>query len=120
LFCSITEDNSNNTPETPEIQTNSSNETIDLWSRADNIFKQYFSLPNSNRKPKPIDFWVKHKILLGELFNLALNYLVIPATSLPSERIFSKAGEIMCQKRNRLSPKNLDIIFLNKKNLKNL
>jgi len=38
---------------------------------ADNILKQCFSLPNSNRKSKPIDFWVKHKILLGELFNLA-------------------------------------------------
>lgn len=126
MFFNITEENSN-ISETPEIQTTSNNEAVDLWSflddklntertqvtsvsTADNILKQYFSLPHANRKSKPIDFWIKHKILLGELFNLALKYLVIPATSVPSERIFSKAGEIMSAKRNRTHQKNLDIV----------
>ncbi|XP_050062932.1 E3 SUMO-protein ligase ZBED1-like [Aphis gossypii] len=123
----LNEENSN-ISETPEIQTISNNEAVDLWSflddklntertqvtsvsSADNILKQYFSLPHSNRKSKPTDFWIKHKILLGELLNLALKYLVIPATSVPSERIFSKAGEIMSAKRNRTHPKNLDIVI---------
>lgn len=38
----------------------------------------------------------------------------IPATSDPSERVFSKTGQIINERRNRLLPKNLDyIIFLN-------
>jgi len=136
MFFNITEENSNNS-ETPEIQTISNNEAVNLWSflddklnteqtqvtsvsTADNILKQYFSLLHSNRKSKPIDFWIKHKILLGELFNLALKYLVIPATSVPSERIFSKAGEIMPAKRNRTHPKNLDMLIFLNKNLKQL
>ncbi|KAF0704385.1 zinc finger BED domain-containing protein 1-like, partial [Aphis craccivora] len=82
----LNEENSNNS-ETPEIQIISNNEAVNLWSflddklnteqtqvtsvsTADNILKQYFSLLHSNRKSKPIDFWIKHKILLGELFNL--------------------------------------------------
>jgi len=136
MFFNITEENSN-ISETPEIQTTSNNEAVNLWSflddklntertqvtsisTADNILKQYFSLPHANRKSKPIDFWIKHKVLLGELFNLALKYLVIPATSVPSERIFSKAGEIMSAKRNRTHPKNLDMLIFLNKNLKQL
>jgi len=40
---------------------------------------------------------------------------MIPATSVPAESIFSKTGQIMSARRNRLLPDNLDtLIFLNK------
>jgi hypothetical protein len=42
-------------------------------------------------------------------------YFCIPATSVPSEQIFSKAGLIITKQRNALKPENADmLIFLNK------
>jgi hypothetical protein len=44
---------------------------------------------------------------------LARIMLSIPAISVPSERLFSKAGDVVTKKRNRQSPKNAEnIIFL--------
>ena len=48
--------------------------------------------------------------------NLAVQarvYLAIPATSVPSERLFSSAGNVFTKKRNRLNQNNLhNILFL--------
>ncbi|KAF0704108.1 zinc finger BED domain-containing protein 1-like, partial [Aphis craccivora] len=41
---------------------------------------------------------------------VALKYASIPATSVPSERIFSKTGQIISARRNRLLPENLDTL----------
>jgi len=72
-------------------------------------------LPYLNVNENPIPFWKNHSAVLDPLTEVALKYACIPATSVPSERIFSKAGQIVSQRRNRLSPKNVDIlIFLNK------
>ncbi len=42
-------------------------------------------------------------------------YFCIPATSVPSEQMFCKAGLIISKQRNALKPENADmLIFLNK------
>jgi hypothetical protein len=40
---------------------------------------------------------------------IAFDTLYIPATSVPSEQIFSKTGDLITKKRNRLSSKNIRV-----------
>ena len=67
-----------------------------------------------------LKWWQQNKFRFPNLYKLVKKYLCIPATSCSSERIFSKAGEILSKKRSRLSPKRVNqLIFLNH-NLKKL
>lgn len=77
--------------------------------------RQYLSMPHQDLKCNVAEFWNDHKTVLAPLSDIALKYIIIPATSVPAERIFSKAGQILSARRNRLLPKNVDqLIFLNK------
>jgi len=78
------------------------------------MIRQYLEMPPLDRKKNPLEFWKQYEVTFPELYKMQLKYLSIPATSVPSERVFSKTGQITNERRNRLSPKNLDfIIFLN-------
>ncbi|KAG8175484.1 hypothetical protein JTE90_004176 [Oedothorax gibbosus] len=77
------------------------------------LLRQYKELLHLSRQQNPMEFWSLLSTL-PELAQLARKYLCIPATSVPSERQFSKAGLITNDRRNRLKPKNLDmLLFLN-------
>lgn len=63
----------------------------------------------------PLDWWRCHAAIYPTLSRLAKCYLSVPATSVPSERVFSAAGNIVTSQRSRLDPNNVDmLIFLNK------
>ena len=49
-------------------------------------------------------FWYINKERFPILYTLALKYMCIPATSAPSERVFSVASKILTKFRNRLDP----------------
>ena len=69
----------------------------------------------SSRKTDPLLFWKLQEKFFPNLAKAAKKYLSIPATSVPSERVFSKAGEIVSARRSRIKSKNVDmILFLNK------
>lgn len=76
------------------------------------IMRQYLELPYLPRNQNPLDFWDKHTNILPELYELHLKYLCIPATSVPSERVFSKAGQLTNVRRNTFTKKfRYDNIF---------
>jgi hypothetical protein len=52
----------------------------------------------------PLIWWKNHDTQYPVLSKLAKQFLGVPATSAPSERIFSAAGNIITKKRNRLKP----------------
>jgi hypothetical protein len=61
-----------------------------------------------------MQFWEEHQSLLPKLFNVACKVLCIPATSSPSERVFSTAGRILEKRRTMLSPSSVNsLLFLN-------
>ena len=74
----------------------------------------YCNDPVLSRKEDPLLWWKNNEAKFPNLAKIAMKYLRIPANSVPSERIFSKAGELVSKRRNRLKPKNVDILlFLN-------
>ena len=59
-----------------------------------------------------IEFWEKYTDC-KELREIALMYLTIPATSVPAEQVHSTAGNIITDKRNRLTAEMAEkLIFL--------
>jgi hypothetical protein len=63
----------------------------------------YLKLPQEKLQSDPLKWWNAHKGTLPNLAYLARCYLAIPATSAPSERIFSVAQRLIDKKRNRIN-----------------
>lgn len=77
--------------------------------------EQYFMEPCIPPNEDPLLWWRKNERRYRKLSRLAKRYLCVPATSVPSERVFSAAGLIVNRLRSRLSPQHVDmLIFLNK------
>ena len=66
----------------------------------------------------PFAWWRDHKNKYPTLSFLAKKYLCVAATSTPSERLFSDAGNTMTAKRTKLNPFLFERIVFLKKNMK--
>jgi hypothetical protein len=61
----------------------------------------------------PLQWWRLHQFRFPHLSKLALKFLAIPATSAPSERVFSTAGLTIAKDRARLeSDRANELVFL--------
>ncbi|XP_060855185.1 zinc finger BED domain-containing protein 4-like [Metopolophium dirhodum] len=80
--------------------------------------KHFLNQPTISLNENIIKFWNVHKTMYPHIAKVAEPYLSIVATSVPSERLFSKAGNIMSAKRNRLKGEKLQhLLFLSSLNL---
>ena len=114
----------------PSPQPTASSSVMSIWSKLDrNIsvtaapgrsresiqhkLDLFVAEPTIHHDHCPLLWWAEnHKsyLLVAEI---ARRLLAIPATSVPSERLFSKAGDVITKKRNRLDPTKADrVIFL--------
>lgn len=82
----------------------------------DNEMQRYLKEVEINfRKDDPLTWWKCHETSFPIISKLARKYLAIPASTAPSERVFSTAKNILQKKRWRLLPNRLSkCIFLNK------
>ena len=74
--------------------------------------KKYLSVPKLERKECPILWWKK----TGSreyplLFEVAKKFVPMPATSVPSERAFSDAGNVLTKKRNKLGKETANMLI---------
>ncbi|KAJ8940616.1 hypothetical protein NQ318_004540 [Aromia moschata] len=58
------------------------------------MLRQYLELPYLSRSSNPLEFWKSHSGIFPDLYRLQAKYLCIPATSVPSERVFLKGRTI--------------------------
>lgn len=72
----------------------------------------YLSNPVSPLKSNPLELWEDMKTVFPMLYKQSQISFTMVATSVPSERLFSKAGGIMTKTRNRLTGSRLQKILL--------
>ncbi|XP_065111079.2 E3 SUMO-protein ligase ZBED1-like [Paramisgurnus dabryanus] len=63
-----------------------------------------------SKKENPLSWWMMNAARYPTLAKLAKTVLCIPATSTPSERLFSSAGNIASKRRARLSSEHVDML----------
>lgn len=81
---------------------------INPAAAAEAEMRMYLEEPIINRKSDPLLWWKNREILYPTLSRLAKKYLCVVATSVPSKRVFSKAGQIITERRNRLKTTHLE------------
>ena len=66
----------------------------------------------------PLRWWRERESEFPKLAKIAQIVLAIPATSVPSERLFSSAGELLSKKRLRMKPDLADKLLFLRENSK--
>ena len=100
-----------------QSDTDSQNENEDGESEEDRKIqvliskvRLYFGEATLSKKDDPLKWWSENEGRFPTLSKLAKSFLCIPATSAPSEHIFSAAGNICSQKRASLSPRHVEML----------
>ena len=78
---------------------------------------KYLSENLLNRQEDPLKWWSDRQKLYPRLYEMVLRRLCVPATSVPSERVFSKAGLVLNAKRTRLTTDKVETILFIQSNL---
>ena len=92
-----------------------SQEEVDLSDeqQVESELERYLRCPDADSEAEPLDWWRLHEHNFPRLSQLAKKYLCIPATSTPSERIFSTGGNIVTCTRAALKPEKVNqLVFL--------
>ena len=90
-------------------------EKLDDESSVQDEVKLYLQERPIKRKDDPLSWWKVNGSQFPHLERLAKRYLAIPATSTPSERVFSVAIIVVDKRRAALTPEMIDaLVFLNK------
>ncbi|KAL3872287.1 hypothetical protein ACJMK2_040221 [Sinanodonta woodiana] len=90
-----------------------------LFQRADAEITRYRNETSSiHIGDNPLMWWKVNETSFPLLAKLAKMLLTIPATSVPSERVFSTAGDVVSAQRASLTGENVDILIFLKKNMK--
>jgi len=66
----------------------------------------------------PLKWWKENSKFYPLLSPRAKAYLTTPATSVPRERVFLTAGDVVTSPRSQLRPENVDMLIFLKRNLK--
>ena len=76
--------------------------------------------PGEDKPPRPdrAQWWKKHTDMFPTLSKIANRVLAVPASSVPSERVFSVGGTLVSKKRSRLTPGHVEMLLCLNKNWK--
>jgi len=84
----------------------------------DDQVRTYLAQPTISRNLSPCDWWRDNHTMFPAVAAVARCYLSAPSTSVPSERLFSAAGIVYTDRRNRLLPERAEMLLFIKHNLR--
>lgn len=84
--------------------------------QANDEITNYRKEPVLPMNENPLAWWEKNGFQFPMLGRLAKRYLCVPATSVPAERVFSTAGDVVSSQRSALKPSHVDALIFLKKN----
>lgn len=93
----------------------SQNDTEVIATKSEVEFMHYIAEPDT--KEEPLMWWKTMEPVFPLLSKLARKYLCVPASSVPSERIFSTAGYLVNRHRASLSADTVDMLLFLHKNM---
>lgn len=94
-------------------QTTSASAPIPKRARADNELTRYLQEESIDSNANPLSWWRDTQSRYPLLSKVARKYMCICATSTPSERVFSVAGNIVTPMRSSLKPHKVNmLVFL--------
>lgn len=97
---------------TPASQPGSSS-LLTPEQKIDSEIASYLDFPHTDSDVDPLEWWKREHSRFPALAQLAKKYLCVCATSVPSERIFSRSGYVANPLRSCLRPDILDkLVFL--------
>jgi hypothetical protein len=73
--------------------------------------ERYLVAPKAALSADILKWWDFHELEYPHLARVARVYAGIPGSSVPSGRVFSRAGDLITKKRNRLAPETADSIM---------
>jgi hypothetical protein len=73
--------------------------------------ERYLKHPRVSKDTDVLLWWDDNEHRYPHLARLARDYLAIPASSVPAERVFSRAGDLISKKRNRLSRETANMLM---------
>lgn len=76
------------------------------------ITVQYARMPNPPPNLDLMQYWQQNERELPRLARFAKRVLSVPASSTPSERLFSHTGDAINEKRTSMSPDTLSDLML--------
>lgn len=93
-------------------------DTVESTGNLSNEIERYLNCSHGTVN-NLLEWWNLHKDVYPQLYKYFMEFAAIPATSASAERIFSSAGNIITQRRNRLTPQNVNQLLFLHKNKKN-
>uniref|UniRef100_G3PNR9 HAT C-terminal dimerisation domain-containing protein n=1 Tax=Gasterosteus aculeatus TaxID=69293 RepID=G3PNR9_GASAC len=93
----------------PQTVTMTSEEDAHIQKICNEVLK-YFGEQPLSKTESPLSWWKSNEARFPALASLAKSFLCIPATSTPSERLFSAAGNIASKKRASLTPEHVNML----------
>jgi len=77
------------------------------------LYNTIKSSKNIDRGHSPYTWWEQNNKQYPAAAAVTRCYLCVPTTSVPSERLFSSAGDVISKKRNSIKPAKAEkVIFL--------